>query len=179
MRIFLLLSTLFVTFGLSAQAVFEVISPDSIKGFYTIGLGDSTVHYWGNGDISKKTVQADLMLATGADSLAGTTMVGDYTGKIAVVHRGTYGFSQKALNAQLAGAVGVIIINHGQDNSTVFTMSGTLQNETGANATGLQVKIPVVMIDKNDGKKISDVLRAQATVNGLIGKKRQLDNDLA
>ena len=97
-----------------AQAVFEIKSPPSIKGFYNISLGDSTVNYWGNGSIAKKSVEAQLMLASGADSVASATLQRNYSGKIAVLFRGGgIGFGTKALRAQAAGAVAVIIVNHG------------------------------------------------------------------
>ena len=37
----------------NAQAVFEIKSPPSIKGFYKMQIGYSTTHYWGNGSIAK------------------------------------------------------------------------------------------------------------------------------
>ena len=185
MRIVLLLTSLLLGIGASAQAVFEVKSPESIKGFYTFSLSDSTTHYWGNGSMAKKSVTAELKLATGADSLAGNTLVGDYTGKIAVIHRGGgVAFVTKALNAQKAGAVGCIILNHGiqTDNSVdldeTFNMESRLQGETGTNASGLQVKIPLIFISKRNAALISERLRAE-TVIGYLGGKQKLDYDLS
>ena len=177
-----------LVFGLtaSAQAVFEIKSPANIKGYYTFGNGDSTIHYWGNGVLSKKSITAELKLATGADSVAGKALVGDYTGKIAVVFRGGgFGYSLKALNAQTAGAVAVIVINHGVNSVTgavdpaeVFNLGGALSGETGANATGLKVKIPVILISKQDGATIANELRAGNVVSGYIGGKQTLKNDI-
>lgn len=184
MKIILLLTMLVFGLTASAQAVFEIKSPSNIKGFYNFGFGDSTIHYWGNGNTAKKNITADLALATGADSLAGTALTGNYSGKIAVVYRGTYAFSLKALNAQNAGAVAVIIINHGkqQDGSVnateIFNLTGFQANETSANATGLKVTIPVLLIGKADGDKIAAELRAKNTVTGYIGKKLTFANDL-
>jgi hypothetical protein len=65
-------------------------------------------------------VTADMMLADDGNvsSPAGSTLsdgctplVGNYTGKIVLVDRGACGFKLKTLNAQTAGAVGVIIAN--------------------------------------------------------------------
>lgn len=181
MRIILLLSTFLLTVSAFSQAVFEVKSPADIKGFYDFGLADSTQHYWGNGDMSKKSVLAELKLATGADSLAGTTLVGDYTGKIAVVYRGQFPFALKALNAQNAGAVGCIIINNDATNpDAVFIMSGIASStETAATASGLKVNIPLIMLSKNNGAKISAKLRAGETVMGYLGGKQKLANDLS
>ena len=47
---------LFFLLGVNAQAVFEIKSPSTIKGFYTFGIGDSTVHYWSNGNTAKKSI---------------------------------------------------------------------------------------------------------------------------
>ncbi len=186
MRIILLLSTFLLTVSAFSQAVFEVKSPADIKGFYDFSLADSTTNYWGNGDMSKKSVLAELKLATGVDSVAAAALVGDYRGKIALIYRGGgVGFSAKALRAQEAGAVGCIIINHGiQTNGTVnadevFAMDGRLQNETGANATGLKVTIPLIMLSKNNALKINSKLRAGVSVMGYLGGKQQLTNDLA
>jgi hypothetical protein len=77
MKIILLFSFLLLTVFSQAQAVFQIKSPPSIQGYYPISLGDSTVHFWGNGSIAKKAVDAELMLATGADSLATATLKGD------------------------------------------------------------------------------------------------------
>ena len=170
----------------NAQAVFQIKSPASIKGFYNFGYGDSTNSSWNNGSLAKKSITADLALATGADSLAGSTLQGNYSGKIAVVYRGTYAFATKALNAQNAGAVAVIILNHGKnlttgaiDSNEVFNLSGLLEGETASNATGLQVTIPVIEISLKDGLAISKALRNKETVTGYLGQKIKYDNDLA
>ena len=181
MKIILLCASLLLAVVSQAQAVFEIKSPPSISGYYTISLGDSTVHYWGNGSIAKKSITAELMLATGADSLASTTLKGDYTGKIAVIFRGAVSFAAKALKAQAAGAVAVVIVNHGnqQDGSVnadeVFTMAGGTSYSAG---DGAFVTIPVIMISKNSYLKLSPVLRSGETVEGYIGGKQSLDYDL-
>ena len=182
MKIILLCASLLLAVVSQAQAVFEIKSPSSISGYYTISLGDSTVHYWGNGSIAKKAVTAELMLATGADSVASAALKGDYAGKIAVVFRGGgVGFGTKALRAQTAGAVAVVIVNHGiqADQSVngdeVFTMAGGTSYTAG---DGAMVKIPVVMISKNSYLKLSPVLRSAESVEGYIGGKQSLDYDL-
>ena len=185
MRIVLLFLTVFVSIFSNAQAVFEIESPSKIKGFYNLGLGDSTVQYWGNGSIAKKSVSAPLAL--GKDSLAEDQVLStDLTGKIAVLYRGGgIAFCIKALRAQNAGAVACIIINNRPFNDPtgqggVWALTGTASaNETYANATGLKVKIPVILISQEDGQKISDVIReGQEDVMAYIGGKRVLDYDI-
>ncbi len=186
MKIILLFTMLVFGLAANAQAVFEIKSPASIKGFYSFGYGDSTSLTWNNGVLSKKSITGDLVLATGADSLAGSALTGNYTGKIAVIYRGTYGYSVKALNAQNAGAIAVIVINHGINSTTkavdsleIFNLSGMLNGETTANATGKKVTIPIILVSLKDGSAISKVLRNKETVTGYIGKKLIYDNDLA
>jgi hypothetical protein len=176
---------LFFLLGVNAQAVFEIKSPSTIKGFYTFGIGDSTVHYWSNGNTAKKSITASLALATGLDSLASAPLIGDYKGKIAVVHRGVSYVPTKALNAQNAGAVAVIVINHGINSTTkkidsneVYNVSAYLPNETPTTATGLKVTIPVLIVSLKTGLSISKELRAGEIVEAYIGKKPILDYNL-
>ena len=154
------------------QAVFEVETPESIKGFYTIGLGDSTIDAnWDNGSIAKKSVTANLALVNkDDDSLAIKALKTDFTGKIAVLYRGSQSFQAKALFAQNAGAVAVIIINNDKANpNNVLGMSTS--SKTG-------VTIPVICISVNDGVKISNELRNGSIVKGYIGGKKKNKNDI-
>ncbi len=174
-----------LVFGLTtnAQVVFEIKSPPSIKGFYTIQNADSTTHWWGNGSTAKKSVEAELALATGADSVVKNPLGAKFQGKIAVVFRGGgVSFSDKALGAQNAGAVAVIIVNHGiQPDGTVngdeiFAMAGGTSYTDGSSA--MKVKIPVIMISKNTYLTLSPVLRSGESVLGYIGGKQFAKNDI-
>ncbi|NLV73678.1 MAG: S8 family serine peptidase [Chloroflexi bacterium] len=75
---------------------------------------------------------------------------GTFTGKTALIQRGgsSCGFGLKALNAQNAGAVAVIIFNHEDGGDTLINM--------GAGIYGGQVHIPVVFIYESDGNALSD-----------------------
>lgn len=86
----------------------------------------------------------------------------DMTGKIAVIYRGTCEFGYKAYNAQLRGAVGVIIINHTGDPIPM-----------GAGAYGAKVTIPVVMVGRIAGDDLYLAMQscAPGTVIGFIGSK--------
>jgi lactocepin len=66
----------------------------------------------------------------------------DLTGKIALIKRGAITFVEKKLNAQAAGAVGVIVFNRDGDNSYINM------------ATDPSVKIPAVFINNADGVKL-------------------------
>ncbi|GAA5528582.1 S8 family serine peptidase [Herpetosiphon gulosus] len=66
-----------------------------------------------------------------------------FTGKIALIQRGTCEFGVKALNAQNAGASFVIIYNNAANGNTLINM--------GAGAVGAQVTIPAIMIGFTQG----------------------------
>jgi Zn-dependent metalloprotease len=88
------------------------------------------------------------------------------TGKVAVVDRGTCDFTVKVLNAQKAGAVGVIIANNVDGNP--FSGGGTNK----------QVKIPSGMVSLADGT----ALKAQAGLSAKLAKNPapilQIDGDV-
>ena len=182
MKIILLFTMLVFGLTTNAQVVFEIKSPPSIKGFYDIKNADSTTHYWGNGSTVKKSVEAELKLATGVDSLADKTLTGDYSGKIAVIFRGVSSFADKALSAQQAGAVAIVIVNHGKqtdgtvNGDEIFGLYGGTSYTDGSSAT--KVKIPVIMISKNTYLKLSQTLRSGDKVVGYIGGKKIVKNDI-
>ena len=67
-------------------------------------------------------------------------------GSIVVVQRGDCKFTEKTLNAQSAGAVGIVIVN--DQDSIDFRMSGE---------EGLEIDIPAFMITKSAGDLLEDV----------------------
>ena len=101
-----------------------------------------TMQYSGSGDVTAP-VQAtvDIIIPPAPDANTSTSgcepadFAGFVPGSIALVQRGTCYYSEKALNAQNAGAVGVIIFNEGQPGRT-DAMFGTLG--------GPGIDIPVV-----------------------------------
>lgn len=95
-----------------------------------------------------------------ADTLGCTNLVNgaELAGHIALVYRGTCEFGMKALNAQNAGAIAVIIVNN---------ISGPPVG-MGAGAVGLDVTIPVVMVSDMDGATLREWM-AQGDVVVRIG----------
>lgn len=90
-------------------------------------------------------------------------------GKIAVCYRNTCEFGAKAMNAQNAGAVAIIIINRDPE---VIPM--------GAGAQGANVTIPVVMLTSVDGAAIKTAITNMQTVVMFLGNKQNVfANDLA
>jgi hypothetical protein len=77
-------------------------------------------------------------------------LVGFPAGAIAVVDRGTCEFGFKALTAQNAGAIGVIVVNNAPGTPIVM----------GPGAVGDQVTIPAVHVSQSDGATIKAGLPA-------------------
>jgi len=95
---------------------------------------------------------------------------GYFTGKIALIWRGTCEFGAKALAAQNAGAVAVVLVNN--------VAGGPVGMAAGA--VGASVTIPVFMISVDDGKDITAQLRGGNTVvlNVVANWGNNFRNDL-
>ncbi len=79
------------------------------------------------------------------------------TNKIAYIDRGTCAFTTKFLNAQAAGAAGIIVANYA-GNDTLITMGGSDNT----------IKIPGVFISGDDGTTIKSFLNSAVTVNTTL-----------
>jgi hypothetical protein len=160
-----------------AQVIFSVESPASISGNYDFSWSDPAGG-WGSPDfnIPGEFVQGDLMIVD--DGSTGTNaqgnpisaegcnpLINDLTGKIAVIYRNTCEFGAKALNAELAGAIGAIIIN--RDPEVI---------EMGAGVNGATCTIPVAFVSSITGQLITDAM-ALGTVNVFFGNKTGLFAD--
>lgn len=138
-----------------SQVIFNIEAPAGIAGPYTFETASS----WGmDMSIPGNSVLDTVMLAD--DSLACTPLVNDLTGKIALIYRGSCEFGAKALAAQNAGAVGVIIVNN----------AAGAPIPMGAGAQGANVTIPVVMVSNVDGALIYSTLQS-GTVVAFMGNK--------
>ena len=85
-------------------------------------------------------LSAEIVLAvpySAAPQLQNTAAV---AGKVVVVQRGGSTFQEKATQAQVAGAVGVIIVNNVADDAVVMNITATV---------GIAIKIPVVMVSQS------------------------------
>jgi len=171
-KLLLSVSALFFVAYASSQVICKGISPAAIAGNYTFTWSDPAGG-WGTPDflIPNTWVEDTLMLVE--DGTPGTNPQGnpisqegcfpltnDLTGKIAVVFRNTCEFGDKAINAQNAGAVGVIVVNRNP---------GEWIN-MGPGAQGANVTIPVVMLDFTDGMNIIQEM-ANGPVVMFLGNK--------
>jgi uncharacterized protein YjdB len=105
----------------------------------------------------------EVKLAPSGDPVAcGTVGSGYFAGKIAIINRGTCEFGYKALQAQSAGAIAVVIVNNSSDDPI----------NMGPGSSGASVTIPVYMITKAEGDKIAlriamgDTVRMTLTYGG-------------
>jgi hypothetical protein len=84
----------------------------------------------------------------------------DVAGKISLVDRGVCTFVQKALMAQAAGAIGLVIADNREE-------AGCVNVPPAMSGSDPEVRIPVMSVTQDDGAE----LRTQATgatVNGLL-----------
>lgn len=155
-----------------SQVVCAGVSPASIAGNYVFEWADPGGGDWATPDflVTGTFVEDTLMMVD--DGTAGTNpqgnpiaeegcspLINDLTGKIAVLYRNTCEFGVKALNAQNAGAVGVIIINRDPE---AVGMGGGVE--------GLNVTIPVVMVSSLDGLALTNEM-ANGPVVMFLGNK--------
>ena len=161
-----LLSFLFVLGAAAAQAQVTVYvqEPPGFEG----PLDFTWASDWGQTpdlDSAQNSVTAFACFVddgTAADSLGCNALVNaaQLAGKIAVVYRGSCEFGVKALNAQNAGAVAVVIINNAAGAPVGM----------GAGAQGANVTIPVVMITQDAGVLLHDQF-ANCAVELFIGSQ--------
>jgi len=123
-----------------------VIGPEGVAGEYETGAAAFAPKRF---DLDAPIVRADP-----PDACA--SLVGDYTGRIVLIDRGgttcgQFAFATKAANAQLAGAVGVIVANvpTSNDPDTPVNPSGT---------PPFPITIGVLTVDLSDGDRLRSAL---------------------
>lgn len=136
-------------------ARFKVVAPANLQGARNFTYSYTSGSPWGgdianNPLISQKVVQAIGTGNNNTDSLLcssafnGTAL----SGNIAIFYRGSCSFSEKASNAEAAGAIAAVIINNAPGNPIPM----------GATA-GFNVTIPVFMISDVDGAALMNAIR--------------------
>jgi serine protease len=142
------------------QPGFVMLQTPSVQGHYAYTLPAAG---WGIPDLATVSVEADMVIARSAanDSLLCTAAFNatQVAGKIAVIYRGTCEFGIKALNAQNAGAVAVIVVNNVPD--------APINMAVGVN--GASVTVPVFMVTQAVGAQINAAVRS-GTARAVIGK---------
>ena len=148
-----------------AQVIFQVQSPAPLMGNYALTWADPGGNDWATPDLNVPANAVTGVLkfvdAPGGDTIAcAPPLSTNLTGNIAVVYRGSCQFGSKALAAQNAGAIAVIIVNN---------IGGPPVGMAGGN-DGLSVTIPVIMISDVDGALLRNDIIA-GNVTGFIGSK--------
>lgn len=137
-----------VSLQIKAQSALQIDAPSSIAGTYP-----TAVAYF-SGEIDNES--GDLVLVddgvdVGSDGCENMTGL---AGKIALIDRGNCNYTEKALNAQIAGAIAVVICNNEAGNP--FMMPG--------NTNGM-LTIPAMLLDQNACNQIKmDLSGATATI---------------
>lgn len=123
---------------------FEKLSAKFLKGDSSLEEGKDfgVMSYSGSGTTTAALTAVDLQLGLGNASTSGCEaedFAGFPAGHIALIQRGTCPFGQKVLNAQAAGASGVVLFNQGNATDRMDLFVGTL-------AEGNDVKIPAFAV---------------------------------
>lgn len=121
----------FAFFQQLAPTVFEQVAPTATV--YEEDVDYDTMDYSGSGTAEAAVEGVDLNLADLAGSTSGceATDFANFTaGNIALIRRGACAFGDKVVNAQEAGASGVIIMNTGTEGNTE-PFAGTLGGPVG------------------------------------------------
>ncbi len=159
--------------------IVQILSPASIAQEVVHGYNGMECNWVGStygpsltSDLCGEVVWAD-------DSLGCTAPLADLTGKIAFIRRGTCSFSLKVYNAQLAGAIGVIIANHYTNATdgpcTAFVPSGLIFGGMSGLDSSALVTIPSVFLHRQTSEAIDAALVAGETVNVCFSLPRFFD----
>ena len=119
---------------------FFSVSPDGLGVAYTQATGALTAPVAGSAPLARTGT------ATSTADACTPLPAGSLSGKVALIRRGTCGFHDKTVNAQNAGAAGVVIYNNAPGYQTI----------TVAGATA--INIPVVAISAVDGVNLNNRL---------------------
>ena len=121
---------------------------DGTKFGYTLASGGGAVPTAGTAPIVRTGTPSSAADACSTGNPPVPPALGDLTGKIALIRRGTCGFHMKALNAQNAGAIGVVLYNNAFGLLT--------PNVAPPTANDPEVTIPVVMLTDTAGVALNN-----------------------
>jgi minor extracellular serine protease Vpr len=96
--------------------------------------------------------------ATGLSTACSALPAGSLSGKIALISRGVCTFSTKIRNAQVAGAVAVLVVNNVAGDPTAMAQDGTPNQPT----------VPAYMVGLEDGKALKDHNGASTTIDSTL-----------
>lgn len=154
-----------------SNKLFNIISPDSLKGQYLSATGSF-------GPILKSTgINGNLEIGydnSTNPTLCCSSLINNLTNKIALIDRGDCFFANKVYNAQIAGAKAAIIINN--------TPVAPFSMGSGGNGIDKLITIPSVMISQDLGTQLKNNLNNNLTINVTLvdssGGPKYFDSDL-
>jgi hypothetical protein len=138
--------------------IMRTLSPASLAGPFDVGTAD-----FGSNDFN---LTGDLLILNPTGTTLGCTAFppGTFTGKIAVIDRGSCPFATKALIAQNAGASAVIIANN----------AAGLLNMTGVDPA---ITVPVVSVTLAQANAWKTAAAGGATISVRLNRSPDLDRD--
>lgn len=151
----------------------SIASPGSIAGpvIHTISNdGNGATTEWGGSiaGLSSPILNVNIIKADPYEACGTLNNAAAINGNIALIKRGNCEFGAKALAAQNAGAVAVIIVNQ---------LPGPPVG-MGAGAQGSGVTIPVIMVSDVDGAKIETALGSGAVTMSMTTWSNGYNNDI-
>ncbi len=152
---------------------FEKVSAKFAKGsqVFEEGKDFNLMSYSGSGVTSSKVSPVDIQMGAGNTSTSGCEpedFAGFAKGNIALIQRGTCSFSQKAVNAQAAGASAVIIFNQGNTADRTDLLVGTLSE-------GTSIKIPAIATSY----PFAEALLAEENLELLVEAETHVDHKVS
>jgi photosystem II stability/assembly factor-like uncharacterized protein len=158
------------TNGEGSPKLLTINTPSSLQGVY-----EAVDNNFNAGKVPVPTFPESLTgdLALYLDDADGTTSNGcneafnpdQLAGKIVVIRRGTCTFVTKILNAQKAGAIGVIIVHNMSGDATVMSVGDSL------------IMISAVMVSRDLGEILINELKEQNnTPINITLQKQKIDN---
>jgi hypothetical protein len=157
-------ATLGAALTLDPRTAFRVTAPAAIAGDYEYGTASfgppvSTSNFNGN------VVVANDGVGASTDGCEPLTNFAAVAGNIVIIDRGTCAFTVKALNAQNAGATGVIIANN-----------ATTNPPPGLGGTDPAIHIPAISVTQADGATIKGASGVQVAFVVDPSKLQGADN---
>ncbi len=132
---------------------------------YDVPLCADIVVMDSKGTVAPVTVATAITKLEGCDDILNAA---DMAGKIVLIRRGTCEFGAKALNAEKAGAVAVIIYNR------VDAANANGPIAMGPGAVGGEVTVPATMIGLDDGDAIIAAIKAGTKVTACFTRPGKL-----
>jgi minor extracellular serine protease Vpr len=127
---------------------------DETKFGFDRASGGAAIPTTGSAPIVRTGTPASAADACNTGTPPAPPALGDLTGKIALIRRGTCGFYEKSINAQNAGAIGVVLYNNA---------FGLLTPNVQPPVAGApEVQIPVVMLTDAAGVALNNRIAAGA-----------------